>query len=224
MSTVVKATRTEKGIIIHEHDDGTSKQYVAVRGGISWPLMDGNLPGYYCILGEEHVEITHFEGQESQRAKLILLNEDEALDVLALDWLYAKISDDVVRFGCDTFYTVTKELRGEDYSGYAETFQKFMYEQQVEIGLEEAPWVDRPDLGMYHINSWRKKGLLELPEGSLVREQLRRVESSKVNQVPQVFNAVNALRFVVCGFQKNKPNPTSKNWRSRIKRGSWRSV
>jgi hypothetical protein len=220
MSIVVKARRTDEGIVIHEMDNGESKKFLAVRGGISWPVMDGPLPAYYCILGEEYVGITHFEGQEPQRGKLILLSENEAPDVLALDWLYAKISDDVVRFGCDTFYTVTKELRGEDYSGYVETFQEFMVEKEVRVHLEEAPWADKPDLGMYHIDSWKKKGLLDLPEESLVCKQLEMVTADIVNQLPQRLPAVNALRFVACGFQKDRPNPGAKNWRAKLPKGA----
>lgn len=218
MSIVVKARLTEKGIIVHELANGELKEYRAIRGGISWPLMEENLPGYCCIFGEEWVRWT-------EHGKLILLSECEAPDIrTSLTTFFTKLTDESRLYRCETFYTVTKEFHGEDHSGYAEAFQKFTYEKEITAHLEEAPWADNPDLGIYHIQAWMGKGLLELPEGSLVREQLRRVENSKVNQVPQMFNAVNALRFVICSFEKYKPTNTNSNWRSKMRKGTWRSV
>ena len=224
MAIVVKARRRENGIIVHELDNGESKEYLAVRGGLSWPLMAGEklLLAYYCTIGEELIPAA--QRRENQRGKLILLSEYEAPDILSLPEFFTKLTDDAKLFECNTYYAITKEFQGEDYSGYTETFQKFMYEKQITVHLEEAPWADRPDLGIYYINEWTQKGLLELPEGSLVRNQLRMMVAERVNQLPQMFNAVNALRFVVCGFEKYKPNPTPKDWRKNAPKGTWRTV
>lgn len=222
MANVVKARRTEEGIIIHELDNGELKKYLAVRGGLSWPLMAENLPGYYCIIGEELIPAA--QRRENQRGKLILLSAYEAHDILSLPAFFTNLTDDAELLACNTFYTVTEEFQGKDYGADAEAFQKFMYEKQIPVHLEEAPWADRPDLGIYYINEWTQKGLLELPEGSLVRNQLRMTVAEKVNQLPQMFNAVNALRFVVCGFEKYKPNPTLKDWRKKVPHGTWRTA
>jgi hypothetical protein len=218
----MKSRRTENGIIIQEHDDGTSKQYVAVRGGLSWPIMEENLPAYYCIIGEELIPAA--QRRENQRGKLILLSEYEARDILSLSTFFTKLTDDAKLLECNTFYTITEEFQGKDYSADTEAFRKFMYERQITAHLEEAPWVGRPDLGIYYINEWKKKGLLEFTEGSHARDQLRMVVAEKVNQLPQMFNAANALRFVICGFEKNKPNPTPNDWRAKAPKGTWRSV
>jgi len=211
MAIVAKARRTEEGIIVHELDNGEKKQYVAVRGGLSWPLMaEKVLPAYFCIAGEELISVA--QRRENQRGRLILLSEYEAPDILSLPSFFTKLTDDAKLLMCNTFYTVTQSFQGEDYSGHAETFRKFVYEKQSGIHLEEAPRADRPDLGLFYSNERMKKGLLELPEGSLVRNQLRTVVAEKVNQLSQTLNAVNALRFVVCGFEKYKPSNTSSNW------------
>lgn len=214
MRIVVKSRRTEKGIIVLEFDNGETKEYRAIRGGISWPVMAENLPGYYCILGEEYSRWT-------DRGKITLLREHEAADILtSLTTFFTKLTDDAKLYLCETFYGVIGEIQGEDSSGYAETLQHSMYEKQTAGQLEEAPWADRPDLGLYHIKSWMGKAQLELPEGSLVREQLKMVETDKVKQLSQRFNAVNALRFVVCGFEKYKPSkPSQKDWRDRVPQG-----
>jgi hypothetical protein len=134
--------------------------------------------------------------------------EYEAPDIVTFPTaFFSKLTDDSIQYLCDTFYTVTKEFQGENYSGHSEVFQDFIYEKQIAVGLEEAPWADRPDLGIYHIQSWLGKGLLELPEGSITCNQLRRVANSTVKHLPQTLNAVNALRFVVCGFEKYRPTP-----------------
>jgi hypothetical protein len=214
MRIVVKSRRTEKGIILLEFDNGETKEYRAIRGGISWPVMAENLPGYYCILGEQYSRWT-------DRGKLILLREHEATDILtSLTTFFAKLTDDAKLYLCETFYAVIGELQGEDNRGYAEALQNSIYEKQTAGSLEDAPWADRPDLGLYHIKSWMGKGLLELPEGSLVREQLKMVETDKVKRLPETLNAVNALRFVVCGFEKYKPSkPSQKDWRDRVPKG-----
>jgi len=223
MAIVVKARRREDGIIVHQLDSGGEKQYLAVRGGLSWPLLADKLsPAYFCIAGEELISVA--QRRANERGKLILLSEYEASDILSLRAFFTKLTDDVKLLECNIFYTVTKELQGEDYSGHAETFRKFMYEKQAAVHLEDPPWVDRAYLGIFYLNEWMKKGLLELPEESLVRNQLKMVVAEKVNQLPQEFNAVNALRFVVCGFEKYKPNPTPEDWRKKIPRGTWRSI
>ncbi len=163
MSIVIKAGRTEEGIIVHHLSNGESKKYLAVRGGISWPLMAENLPGYFCIIGEELMPAAQ---RKNQRGKLHLLSEYEASDILtSLSTFSTKLTDAATLYDCDVFYTVIEEFQGEDYRGYVETFHNFTYEKQVACRLEEAPWSDRPDLGLYHIRSWMDKGLLELPEG-----------------------------------------------------------
>ena len=224
MAIVVKARGTEEGILIHELDNGEKKQYLAVRGGLSWPLMAEKvlLSAYYCVVGEELISAA--QRKANLRGKLVLLSEYEAPDILSLPAFFTKLTDDAKILGCNTFYTVTQEFQGKDYSADTEIFRKFMYEKQIAVRLEEAPWADRPDIGIDYINEWMKKGLLELPDGSLVRNQLRMVVAEKVDELSQTLNAVNAFRFVVCSFEKYKPNLTPEDWRRKIPRGTWRSM
>jgi len=53
MSDVVKATKTDRGIIVHELKNGETRQFLAVRGSISLPSINKNLPAYFCVFGEE---------------------------------------------------------------------------------------------------------------------------------------------------------------------------
>ena len=173
-------------------------------------------------MGEEWVSAA--QRRANQRGRLILLSEKEAPNILSLSEFLTKLTDAAQLLGCDALYTLTEEFQGEDYRGYVEAYQSFTYERQVPCTSEEAPWADRPDLGLYHLRSWMDKGLLELPEGSIVRNQLRLVEADKVKEIPKNLNAVNGLRFVVCGFEKYRPGSCSSSWRSKVRQGTWRSV
>ena len=162
MSMVIRATKTDKGIITHGLDTGETRKYRAVRGGLSWPIMETNLPGYYCIVGEEY---TNPQGsgrqQQHQRGKLHVISEYEAPNILTqLDALFTKLVDDAILCLCDTFYTVTEDFQGEDYRDYAVAFREFASQKRAGVRLCMAPWADRPDLGLYHISSWVTKGLL----------------------------------------------------------------
>ena len=204
MTTVVNAIFSEKRRIIHEMDNGEKKRYQTVRGGVSWPVMAENLPAYYCIFGEEEMP---YEEPRPMRGKLQFLCEFEAPDIYtSLDSFFMKLTDDAVLYLCERLYTVTEEFQGEDYRGYVEAFQGFAYEKGPAGRLEQAPWAERPDLGMYHIKSWIDRGLLKIPDGTLLQEQLRMVRADEVKAIPTRLNAVNALRFVVCGFEKDRPN------------------
>jgi len=229
MSKVIKSRRTEKGIIIHEHDDGSLKQYIAVRGGLTWPTIDKNLLGYFCIYAEELIHVAL--RKQNQRGRLIFVDEYEEPNILGLNQLYAKAFSLAIRYRCDIFYAPTKKFQDEDCSRNAKDFrafiyerqQKFMYEEQTTVLLEEPPWADSVKDGLRYINNWRTNALLDLPEESLVYNQLKNVVGEKVNQIPQTFNAINALSFVVGGFNEYKPNLDTIDWRKKVKRGTWRT-
>ena len=221
MSIVVKARKTKEGIIIHELNNGEGKKYLAVRGGLSWPQMAEDSPGYFCILGEEWIPAAQ---RVDQRGRLILLSEYETPDTrTSMDALFTRLIHNAALYLCEIFYTETEESQGEDYRGLVGDFQRFAYRKENTGRVEQAPWADSPERGLRYINDWNVSGLLELTEGSIVREQLKMIGPEKVKQVPQIFHAVNALRFVICGFQHNKSNPTPKNWR-REDLGSWKSL
>lgn len=205
---VIKGTQDKNGTITLERDTREQEKYSAIRGGLAFPLMKQNLPGYFCILGEEYIEPLRGPDREfdERRGKLHLLSEYEAPTVLTgLEVLFGKVADDATTYLCESFYTVTEECQGEDYSGYASAFHQFVSKKQADVRLSMAPWADKPDLGLYHIQKWIKEGLLDLPEESMARAQLRMIEAEKIAQVPLTYNAVNGLRFALCGFEQDRP-------------------
>jgi hypothetical protein len=208
MSMVVKQTQAKNGVITLEWDTREQQKYSAVRGGLAWPLMEQNLPGYFCIVGEEYLEPLRGPDREfdERRGRLHLLAEYEAPTVLTgLEVLFGKAVEDAAIYLCESFYAVTEECRGEDFSGYARAFHEFASKKKADVRLSMAPWADKADLGLYHIQKWMKEGLLEFPEESIARNQLRMIEAEKIAQVPLTYNAVNGLRFAVCGFEQHRP-------------------
>ncbi len=216
---VMRPRRTKEGIIIHELNNGEEKKYLAVRGGLSWPLMAGELPGYFCILGEEWIPVPL---RATQRGRLILLSEYEAPDIHStLDDLFTRLIHEAALYFCEIYYTDTGKSQGEDFRSLVADFQRFAYGKENTGRIEQAPWADDPERGLQYVNDWFAKTLLELTEGSIVRDQLKMMGPEKIKQVPQMFNAVNALRFVLCGFQNDKPNPSPKNWRGEDRGSAW---
>ncbi len=219
MGDVVKATKTDRGMIVHELADGGTRRYLAVRGGIAWPLLDANLPAYFCIFGEEQTPETRFD---RTRGRLCFLCEYEA-ESFSLSSFFARLTDAATLYNCDTFYGVTELSRGEDYRGFVEAFREFLYEKKAKGQLEEAPWHEHLTIGIHHIQSWREKKLLEIPEDSHIAAQLRSLQQGEqLKTIPETLNAVNAFRFVICGFEKYRPVLSDSNWRERLGRHSGR--
>jgi hypothetical protein len=75
--------------------------------------------------------------------------------------------------------------------------------------LKEAPWLERLDLGIHRIMGWKDKGLLEIPDGTHIRAQLQTLRAENVKAIPETLNAVNALPFIIYGFEKYRPQKPS---------------
>jgi len=216
MNVVLKSKQSEKGTILHELANGESKEYQAIRGGISWPHLESGLPGYFCIYGEEWVRSSAKIGNEDRRGKLCHLSEGEASSLTSLSIFLDTILNESLRFGCEKFYALTAKFKDEDFGGYAEALRRVSYERHISCPVEEAPWVNSR-ISLQYVDKWIRAGLLEIPEKSLVRKQMGNVTK---DTNPEEFNAVNALCFVVCGFERDKPVISSRNWREKVRNPS----
>ncbi|MBN1841680.1 MAG: hypothetical protein JW883_05285 [Deltaproteobacteria bacterium] len=203
---VIKTELTQKGIIVHkiaEGDELKTVHYSAVRCGLSWPSTEAS--GFYVILAEEYVDQTRFEGQKRPRGKLRFLKEREHPSVF-LDKLFVNLTDDCALFHCGTVYSDLDVTREKD----AEFYREWTYEKKIIHGkaLEEAPYFDNFALGLSLIRRWVSDGLLELPEDSITRKQLKNITKADVDTLPPArVHAINALRFVVAAYHKYPPGP-----------------
>jgi len=210
MNNVIEARKSKKCIthIVAKQDGSTeSFSYSAVRGGLSWPM--GTMPGYHCILGEEHIYFDR-DDLRNQRGKLHLLSECE-YPGLSIDQMFDRLTDDAVQFHCGTVYTHTNE----EYQDYLEAYRDFCYAKKVSLGrLDQAPFAENFQLGIAFINDWLRTGRLVLPEQSIIREQLKQISKQELNDKPEdKFSSINGLRFALAAFHKFKPVRYSGAWR-----------
>jgi hypothetical protein len=150
-------------------------------------------------LGEEYRPGKRFEGQEKLRGKLLLLSEGRSEKPYPQD-LYRLLTDGCASFLGTSVYT---DL-GNEHEGNAALFREWMYENSSRVTLYDAPYRGNFAFGISIIGKWFDEGLLELPEDSLVRKQLKQLTAGDFEEgdVEVRYFAVNALRFVVAAFDK----------------------
>jgi hypothetical protein len=208
MMKVIKA-ETQKDVVIHTLDDETQLSYTAIRGSLSWPQLSENVPAYYCIVGEEFIPRPLYEGQVRARGRLRLIAEYAASDIyLSLSGFFSRLTDDTKLLLCRDLYGVTETYQGEQYEGYVEALQKYAHENKVSLSIYEAPWAEKPDIGILHIMNWQKQGLLDIPSDSILYQQMKQLRPEDLKR-PEGLNAINAFRFVVSAFEKQKPGGLS---------------
>lgn len=210
---VTRARKISGGVshvILREGGGGTETiRYAAVRAGLSWPRAD--MPAYHCVVGEIRAVHQH-------RGRLVLLAERE-YPGLSIEIVFDKLTDDLSMMLCSDVYTLTDHERDSDY---IDAYQAYMIEKRVSARLDQAPFADNFQLGIYLIKDWIRMGRLELPEKSVVRDQLRRI--SKVELDPKQhperkYYAINGLRYVVAAFQKFVP-PSKRRVSRKRRRGA----
>ncbi len=199
---LIKCERRPNGIVIHHvaSKDGETRivKYSDVRAGLSWP--QASAPAYYCMLGEEF--LTEEEGIQKQKGGLRWFAEYE-FPGLSLNDFFAKLTDDCVQFGCHKIYTDM----GENCRDFVIEFGDYVREKSIRQGdLDPAPFVDNFFLGVSIIEDWTRTKRLELPQDTIVYEQLKRITKPDLEESPElIFYAVNALCFVVAAFHKYRP-------------------
>ena len=71
-----------------------------------------------------------------------------------------------------------------------------------------APFADNFRIGLSLIQSWRDRGLLEIPGDTVIYNQLKSITKADLEESPETkFHALNALRFAIGAFEKYRPTP-----------------
>jgi len=210
---VTRALKISGGIshvILRAEDGGTeTMRYAAIRAGLSWPRAD--MMAYHCVVGEIRAAHEH-------RGRLKLLTEREYPNV-SIEIVFDRLTDDLTMTLCSDVYTLTDEKL---YTDYIDAYQAYMIEKKVSARLDQAPFADNFQLGIYMINDWLRMGRLELPEKSIVREQLKRISKYELEpkQHPErKYHAINGLRYVLAAFQKFVP-PSKRRVSRKRRRGA----
>jgi hypothetical protein len=234
---VVESKRDHRsGIITHTVDvEGKieHRKYCGINAGLSWPTATS--PGYYTILAEQSINegATRFEGIEQPRGKLQLLLERSVKSLFLTD-LASQLADDCNRLGAGgIFAEIEVAENGSFRDERACLFREFLQKAGCRASLQRAPYLNGTtgagrveDLGLSLaiLSFWLQENRLELPEGSLAREQLRAVTREDLADPegePRLF-AVRALGHAVALFHKSSPYGLAGRYRSPVSRRPYR--
>lgn len=171
------------------------KRYSAIRGGISWPTAQAS--AYFCIVGQEYVGSNGTEDSASAGTS-ILLAEHESKS-FSLSGFYDRIIDLSEQMLCSDFYVYMDEVRFND--GFLNDFQAL--ERSRNVCLQDALDKDNFLLGISRIRESIDKGLLIIPEDSILYGQVQGISREDLQDKPEdIFFAINALRHVVGSFYR----------------------
>ena len=162
-----------------------------IRGALVWP--SAHAPGYYCIFSQK--EDVNPEG----RSPLVLLTETE--EKLPQN-LFQRLAKDARRYACGQWYIDFAQKNQE----FVQLFYNFCQFQRVpKIKLIKAPLAENFSLGVALVKEW--SNALEIPQGTILRNQLKDMEMSDVDDKPEEkFYAVNALRFIIADLPWQAPS------------------
>jgi hypothetical protein len=83
-----------------------------------------------------------------------------------------------------------------------------MQDKQVYLSPDAAPFGGEFQVGVGIIEGWRRAGAFAsdaIPPKSILSEQLGKITDEDLRDNPEMrFHAINAFRYVVGGFEKNR--------------------
>lgn len=217
MYSIVRSYRDQSdgGIVCHfvkveGKADPELIEYETVIGGISWP-SEGS-PGYYVIMGQRPIGKEFRSVIKNAKPTLTFLMEFEAP---SLKDMIEHLIDDAKITLCDTFYCDM----GSNWDGFAEAVWTYTAPMSASIGLLQAPFTTNFQFGIQSIAERIEQQALEVPNDTILRSQIERMEVKDLQNKPDVYYyAVNALRYLICGVEKYSAGPIPPQIRAKITR------
>lgn len=159
-----------------------------IKGSLVWPTA--NSPAYYCIIGQRK------EINRKGKLPLIFLGERQAE---LPKGIFKMLKKDSKRLACHEFYN---DLLKEN-ADLITLFYDFCRYQRIEnISLVKAPLVGKFHIGARLINEWINDDALQIPKGTILHNQLGKMQGSHLEEKPQEkFYAVNALQFIAASVE-----------------------
>lgn len=212
IQNVTKAEKRKEDRVIEHYitdpisGEETKKQYVAVRGGISWPTAI--MPACFCIVGQEFLDPLGppiVKGTKGKRIILVEYVQEKGSGLPNMDTFYKELTDRAAQMLCTSFYTVVPEQR-ED-CGFLKDIGKYAVEKKVKMSVCEALDAKNFLLGVSRIKSDIDRGELIIPKDSAVMTELKTITEIDLNEKPEErFYAINALRHVIGSYYRHKPS------------------
>jgi len=161
-----------------------------VKGSLRWPTIHS--PGYLCVVAQK-VGINAYG-----KSPLFLL--EEHTERLSKD-LFKVLIDSRKRFSCVQFYN---DFKPENEGLKRLFYDHCRYERASGIGLIRAPLVENFNLRMDLVREWVKSESLEVPDGTILCDQLEHMSPDDLSEKPEErFFAVDALSFILASLEKD---------------------
>ena len=176
-------TFQHKSVQIHYTDGGT-ELFTRVHGGLAWPTFKA--PAYFCIFAQQE--------KKNQFGKRPLIQVFEAEDVeRSINDFFSEVKEVAERF---IVHLIWSGIKGNAY------FEKF-HSKHYYI-LNEPTGAEDFGYGLEVVKAWSKDGGIQTMDNSILRSQLASLRESELKEAPDKFNAINGLRYAVCGFDDEK--------------------
>lgn len=201
ISTIIKAKRDLIGLVTIDFKDSEGKEFnktfTHIKAGICWPLRDK--PGYVCIVG------LLSGAQIGQKDSMMLIyereyktNTDMMLDIsnLARDLRISELLTD---------------RKHHEFQAYNSDFDKYIKAGLPDLRLTNDRFASDFQYGLNVIRRWAKDMVIKLPVQSKLAVQLHNISLKDLeSERPDLkFNAVNAFRYLVCSYERQKIRPYS---------------
>lgn len=203
LGKLIESKKGESGIIRMDFDirgkEPIVRRFKAVRGGLNWPSVDGETPGYYCILGEPFAE----HDPHAELTEVWLLRERQ-IDDISFSSFCESLTDDCLMYSCETVYA--------DRTGPFEEMIRGFHEWKDIKGVKlpdimQAPFADNFHFGVSLVRDKVKHGNFKPQRDSILNGQLSRMAKVDLKEWPEKrFFAINALRYVISGLVKYRPH------------------
>ncbi len=181
-------TKTDKGQTVFFCRD--------IRGALVWPTL--NSPGYYCIFAQRN--------DATSQGKLPLHFLGEVAAELPKQ-VFQKLVEHSKKLACREFYHDYQEQNEELIRAF---YEYCRYQRISNIQFTRAAFAKSFHIGISLIKEWAKDNALKVPEGTILRDQLKDIGTVDLTEKPEEkFFAVNALRLLIGSFEKNPQQPPS---------------
>lgn len=162
--------------------------------GLAW--LTAKNPGYAVVFGKV------VPPDDQGRGVFHVLKEITSEELSQTDFL-TQVSDISSEFG---LYDLHADLTDEDSTV---AFREFMESRKRSIDLEPGAYMDNLFLMVSVLRDWLTQGSLKLHEGSIIREQLRKITredfKAPLKELEANFFAVSATRFTLGIAHQERP-------------------
>ncbi len=181
----VKGEFRQGKLIQYHYANGETELFSRVYGGIAWPTLQA--PAYFCIFAQM-VKENQYNEELLSLIQVFELEDTEG----SVNNFFKKVKEVAKRFMIHLMW-------GSAEKSYFDKFDSMHYSV-----LREPTGAQDFGYGIKIIESWNKNTGIQTMENSVLRSQLASLRESELKEAPEKFNAINGMRYAICGFDDEK--------------------